>query len=526
MGRRINWVRVWPWALVGLSAVLRLYQLSYAPEFCSDEGFNIETTRGLLDHGQMTRWFLQAPFMDLNKPVLFYWLMGRVFTVFGLGAWQARLLSALAGILTTYLLFLLGRTVWNSRCGAIAALLHATAHPMLWADRVAKEDGLAATLGLLGLYLTVRGAQREQVRYVALAGLALGAALCTKLSIVYLPLGLVLALLLLAVTRELSWGRAGVLGGVLAVVTGLTALPWLLYYWHFKGLPPFAAGLAPFAPLMAREFLSNPYTMLLAPSDLLHPGALVARTQRLLTQVFVWDPVRAVGLTGFLSFLCSRHVLRDRGALIVTVSLLSGLGAFWCVGGRLRYVHCALLLLYLLAGVILARLREITRHSLAHRFVPVALVLLVGFGLTHSVDRLDTPNYDRYPDTWRPTLSTDSGQLPRASRWLAENVGAGSVLYADSAVGALTGLPYVDLLYFANAAEVYRRYHPQYLVVSHRLRYDLAEGRGLDPYATFDLQPVKTIKGAYAPADVEIYYIRGLKSPRTMVRRGGVLQPL
>lgn len=521
MRSRVNWSRWLPWLLVGLSLLLRLYNLSHAPEFVNDEGYNIETARGLLQHGTMTRWFIAAPFLDLNKPFGSYLLMAGVFKLFGVGPWQARLVSALAGVLSTYLLFLLGRAVWNSRCGLLAGLLHATAHPMLWCDRVAKEDGLGAALSLLGVYLFVLAVQRERARYGALAGLALGLALLTKLSVIFVPVGLVLAALVAVFVRvapvKRLLGATGALIGTLLVAVA----PWAAYYWHWRGLPPFTAGLAPFTPYMLPEFLNDPFSMLLTPGELGHPGALIARTTRVLTQLFVWDPVRALGLAGVLSFLISRHTLKDRGALVITMTVLVGLAAFWVVGTRLRYVHPLLLLLYLLAGVMLGRLRELTRDTLAHRFVPVFVGMLVVFGLTHSVGRLDTPNYDRYPDTWRPILSSDCGQLVDAARWLKANVPAGVKLYADSSVGALSDHDYLDLGYFANAAAVYRRWRPEYLVVTYRLRYNLAEGRGLDPFATFDLELVKRFTGPDADADVQLYRIRGLRTGQTIVRRAG-----
>jgi 4-amino-4-deoxy-L-arabinose transferase-like glycosyltransferase len=97
-------------ALIFLLAIfccfVLLYHLGGPALFEPDEGRNAEKAREiLLTHEWVTPLEDFMPVLD--KPMFFYWLIALSYKAFGVSEWSARLPSALAGLGTALVIFLL-----------------------------------------------------------------------------------------------------------------------------------------------------------------------------------------------------------------------------------------------------------------------------------------------------------------------------------------------------------------------------------------------------------------------------------
>lgn len=87
-----------------------------------DEGRYSEIPRELLASGDwVTPRLNGVPYLE--KPPLQYWATAIVYGALGEGEWTARLWTTLTGYLDVLLVFLLGRRLWNTRAGVMAAAI-------------------------------------------------------------------------------------------------------------------------------------------------------------------------------------------------------------------------------------------------------------------------------------------------------------------------------------------------------------------------------------------------------------------
>jgi len=131
-----------------------------------------------------------------------------------------RMLGAVWGTLAVLVLFLLGRRLFGSRTGLLAASLLAVCVFPVQNAHFATNDIPLSALVLLALYLAVRAVDGGRLGHTVAAGAVAGLALATKVSAapLMLPLGLV-AVLRWAPRR--AWGRLlgwGAAAGAAAVV--------------------------------------------------------------------------------------------------------------------------------------------------------------------------------------------------------------------------------------------------------------------------------------------------------------------
>jgi 4-amino-4-deoxy-L-arabinose transferase-like glycosyltransferase len=158
-----------------------------------------------------------------NGPLL-PWSMALSYKVFGVGVYAAKFPSALAGALTVFLLFLLGRELFGVRIGLWAAVILATTPPFLKYARHAMMDvplALFFTMAMLGLVLALKGRRA----YFWLWGLGIALAILMKSALGLLPF-LVTALFLAWSGRWRTFLNPHFAGGVGFFV--LTTGAWVL----------------------------------------------------------------------------------------------------------------------------------------------------------------------------------------------------------------------------------------------------------------------------------------------------------
>ncbi len=176
--------------VVALGAFLRLYRIGAQPLWV-DEASSLRFARGSL--AQLWSW---SAIVDPGNPPLYYSLLhGWV----GLGDSETslRLPSALFGVLTIPLVYLLGRTIRDHRLGIVAGFLFAISPFQVWYSQEARGYSLltfGATSAMLGIASLLRHPERSgRVRSSAWAWLAyvLGTtvALLAHNTAVFLPIG-------------------------------------------------------------------------------------------------------------------------------------------------------------------------------------------------------------------------------------------------------------------------------------------------------------------------------------------------
>jgi 4-amino-4-deoxy-L-arabinose transferase-like glycosyltransferase len=169
----------------------------------------------------------------LHKPPLALWLMAASVRLFGSGDWAVRLPSVLLSALSILLTYDLGRRMFDSGTGLVAAALHAIHGYLiaLAAGRVPVDhiDAVLIAVVELGVWLAVAGG--EGMAASLAVGLVTGLAVLTK----WLP-GLVIVPAWLAVilVRERPGGArslASVVARLLVLLTvaAAVAVPWTLY---------------------------------------------------------------------------------------------------------------------------------------------------------------------------------------------------------------------------------------------------------------------------------------------------------
>jgi len=215
--------------VLALAAIIYFAGLNGYPLLDPDEGRYGEIPREMLESGD----FITPRLNYVNyfeKPPLFYWAVAGSMALFGQKEWAVRLVPALAGLLTVFLVMGLGRRMFGMRAGLMAGWVYLTSLIPLILARMPIIDGLfslllTATWGAWWLgYASPRPWPRRLWFWAAWAGLGLS---CMTKGIAAMALtGLILSSFILAtgnfkVLRGMEW-----LPGIL--IFFIVVLPWHL----------------------------------------------------------------------------------------------------------------------------------------------------------------------------------------------------------------------------------------------------------------------------------------------------------
>jgi hypothetical protein len=226
-----------PFLAVALLSGVVLYPCLSFHLFEPDEGRYAQIPAEMLARGDWLVPTLQGePYLD--KPPLFYWSVMLAYSVFGVHAWAARLVPALAMHGCVLVTYLLGRRLLGGRAALWGALLLTASPAFLGMGRLLLLDGLLTfwvTLGTFSIFLAQRDRGLHRGWWLTAAG-ACGLGVLTKG-----PVALVLVLPPLLLDRRLRPGGAPIgwraWAGFAAVILAVT-LPW--YVAVCGRLPGFA----------------------------------------------------------------------------------------------------------------------------------------------------------------------------------------------------------------------------------------------------------------------------------------------
>lgn len=118
-----------------------------------DEAWYADVSRHMVETGNLfTPTFNGRPFFD--KPPLYYWLSSIAMWIFGISEWSVRIVSAIAGLGTVVLVYLIGSRIFLDRFAAYSSgLILISTIGFLYRARTGNMDTLLA----FGILLTIWG---------------------------------------------------------------------------------------------------------------------------------------------------------------------------------------------------------------------------------------------------------------------------------------------------------------------------------------------------------------------------------
>jgi uncharacterized membrane protein len=207
------WARILPLGVVALGAGLALYSIG-SKSFWVDEAVTYFDAKQSLEVVWKTVTTLDAS-MPLYYFFMHFWLH--------LGSSEAvmRLPSALFGVASVYLIYALGRAVFDRTTGLVAALLLATNGFLIHYEQEARGYVMVTFFAVLSTYLLVRALQSHRRLIWAPYFVSIGLAVATHATALFVIAAQLISLLVAGPVRlrlpRWSWRRAAFVGPGLAL---------------------------------------------------------------------------------------------------------------------------------------------------------------------------------------------------------------------------------------------------------------------------------------------------------------------
>lgn len=186
-----------------LAAILRFYALGRA-DVLTDEASLIFRSIGYFDWlatpYQTTPlewlpnrpWWLYLSFHD--HPFFTFFLQFLQLKITGVSIWTMRLWPALYGVISVWLIYKIGKKLFNTNLGLLAAIILATNNLHVWISRLALQEALVILLILLSILLFLKTLENKKNFYWL--GLVIGLALASKLTTIIIWPALLIYLLI------------------------------------------------------------------------------------------------------------------------------------------------------------------------------------------------------------------------------------------------------------------------------------------------------------------------------------------
>lgn len=213
------------WVLFGLAGLLLFIRLGAAPIYILDEAKNAQCAREMYLAGN---WVVPTFNGELrtDKPALHYWFMMISYSAFGVGEWQARLFSALAGWSTIFTCFWFVKRYVHATAAFFAALALVLSTHFLFEFRLAVPDPYLIVFTALGLFAGFAYLQERSFKWLSVAAVSLALATLAKGPV---ALGLPgISLLLFIFLKRQWWVFTDWRLLVAALLYGAVAIPWYL----------------------------------------------------------------------------------------------------------------------------------------------------------------------------------------------------------------------------------------------------------------------------------------------------------
>lgn len=175
--------------------------------------------------------------VTVDKPPASLWLSGLFGRVFGFSSWTVLAPQALAGVASVWLLYAAVKRTNGQAAGLLAGAALALTPVATLMFRFNLPDPLLVLLLVAAAYATVRAVEKASVRWLMLAGVAIGFAFLTKMMQGFLTLP-ALALVYLVAAPTTLWKRiAHVAAAGVAVVVSAGWYVALVSWWPADSRP-------------------------------------------------------------------------------------------------------------------------------------------------------------------------------------------------------------------------------------------------------------------------------------------------
>lgn len=291
------------------------------------------------------RWWQYLSFHD-NPPLVFatQWIF---FKIGGVSLLTARLPFVIAGLLSVFFIFLLGRHVFNETAGIIGAFLLAVMNYAVWISRIGLLDGFVMLFVILSLYFFLKAKENE--RYYLWWALASGAGILSKYTFFFMIPVFCIGILLRQ--REALQKKMFYYG---LLVLFLCIVPLIIYnvmMWQERGHPDaalstlFGIHTDDFKGLQNRTISKN-FNIFGIGFDIIHQNISLG------FQILI--------AAGFLFFAYHTWRSKEKRMLFILlwIALFTALGMLSLIGASERYNVITIPLFALITAIGLARLWE------------------------------------------------------------------------------------------------------------------------------------------------------------------------
>jgi 4-amino-4-deoxy-L-arabinose transferase-like glycosyltransferase len=187
--------------VIGGFVFVAAQKLATVPVYETDESYTLQVPYEILNRGKlalpMYRYLggnIENVWHSLT-PVFFVILTGFLKLV-GFGVFQGRVFNLITVILTLWMVYLIGRRLFDWRVGLIAVVMITSDQTVLERSRLLRNDYAAEALALLAFYLYEAAARRKSGWLYGASGLAAGAGVMCHTSILYMLVAICLLMLL------------------------------------------------------------------------------------------------------------------------------------------------------------------------------------------------------------------------------------------------------------------------------------------------------------------------------------------
>ena len=321
-------------------------------------------------------WWTKLSFHD-HPPLVF--LIQHVFMrIFGESAFVFRLPSALLGIVSVYLLFLIGKTLFSEKVGLLAAALSAVNTHHLFISRLGLQEAYVVFFLLLASYLFLRSFESDS--FFIWTGAALGFGFLTKYTtFILVP---IFFTYLLLYKRDAFLNKKFWIGALIALLLFSPVIIYNLQLYRAVGHFDFQ---------FSHVFGQNPEVWQVAPGKEI--GTLGGRVREFIPALFDANSW-IFGAFALLSLFFLRNAF-----LWIAIIFLTGLIVVF-LGPSSRFLAMLTPALILSAVNFLYQQKENATHeSLWRCFGILLFVLFVFFEIAYSANSLLVP-YPKGPERW------------------------------------------------------------------------------------------------------------------------------
>jgi len=187
--------------VIGGFVIVAAQRLATVPVYETDESYTLQVPYEILNRGKLALpmyRYLGGNIEDVwhSLTPVFFAILSGFLKLFGFGVVQGRVFNLITVVLTLWMVYLIGRRLFDWRVGLIAVVMITSDQTVLERSRLLRNDYAAEALALLAFYLYEAAERRKSGRLYIASGLAAGAGVMCHTSILYL-LGAICLLMLL-----------------------------------------------------------------------------------------------------------------------------------------------------------------------------------------------------------------------------------------------------------------------------------------------------------------------------------------